>query len=47
MPDQYVEAGKLDEAEEIIDVMFPSGDKAAGEGCDPAYATKSSRRRTL
>ena len=28
MPDQYVEAGKLDEAEEIIDVMFPSGDKA-------------------
>jgi len=24
-----VEAGKLDEAEEIIDVMFPSGDKAA------------------
>jgi len=25
MPDQYVEAGKLDEAEEIIDVMFPIG----------------------
>jgi hypothetical protein len=29
MPDQYVEAGKVDEAEEILDVMFPSGDKAA------------------
>jgi hypothetical protein len=29
MPEQHVEAGKVDEAEEIIDVIFPSGDKAA------------------
>jgi hypothetical protein len=29
MPEHHVEAGKVDEAEEIIDVIFPSGDKAA------------------
>ena len=29
MPEQHVEAGKVDEAEEILDVIFPSGDKAA------------------
>jgi hypothetical protein len=29
MPDQYVEAGKLDGTEDILDVIFLSGDKAA------------------
>jgi hypothetical protein len=29
MPDKHVEAGKVEETEEILDVMFPSGDKAA------------------
>jgi hypothetical protein len=29
MPDPQVKAGKVDEAEEILDVIFPSGDKAA------------------
>src|SRR6266850_3189388 len=34
MPEQYVEAGKVDEAEEILDVIFPSRDKA-GEVVQP------------
>jgi hypothetical protein len=29
MPEQHVQAGKVEEAEEILDVIFPSGDKAA------------------
>lgn len=26
MPEHHVEAGELDEAEEVFDVVFPSGD---------------------
>ena len=29
MSEQQVEAGKLDEAEEVLDVIFPSSDEAA------------------
>jgi hypothetical protein len=29
MPEEHVKAGKVDEAEEVLDVVFPSGDEAA------------------
>ena len=29
MSEQQVKAGKVDEAEEVLDVVFPSGDEAA------------------
>jgi hypothetical protein len=29
MPEQHVQAGEVDEAEEILDVVLPSGDEAA------------------
>lgn len=29
MSEQHVETGKMDEAEEVLDVVFPSGDEAA------------------
>src|SRR5271154_3357146 len=30
MPEQHASAGELDHAEEVLDVIFPSGDCAAG-----------------
>jgi hypothetical protein len=29
MPEQHLQAGEVDEAEEILDMVFPSGDEAA------------------
>jgi hypothetical protein len=30
MPEQYAGAGELDHAEKVLDVIFPSGDRATG-----------------
>ena len=30
MPEQHVEARKVEEVEEVFDVVFPSGDEPAG-----------------
>src|SRR5450755_3071008 len=29
MPEQHLQAGEVDEAEEVLDVIFPSGDESA------------------
>ena len=44
MPEHQVETGKLDEAEEVLDVVFPSSDEAA-EVCIQAKSRSTFQRR--
>ena len=46
MPQQQVEAGKVDEAEEILDVVLPSGDEPAEVG-QPCKAPLDSLARAI
>jgi hypothetical protein len=46
MPEQEVKAGELNKAEEVLDVVFPSGDETATKRTTRTRSIKSSLPNT-